>query len=123
FGGAMRGNLILQKYLGVTYRIALGSAGTTVASQQVLFNGSLNALDVASGPGGVIFGTAYTGNQVMIAIPVNAGSGFVPYDIHPWRAPAAGGAAFQIGGSGFGTLANTTVTIGGLAAQITSVTS
>jgi hypothetical protein len=122
FGGAMKGNLILQKYQSTTYRAVLGSGGTTVASQQTLFAGNFSGLDVTSGPGGVIFGTSYSGNQVMIAKPVGAGSGFVPFDIHPWRAPAAGGAAFEIGGMGFGTSANTTVTIGGIPAQVTSVT-
>src|SRR5258706_52843 len=73
----------------------------------------LEGLDVTTGPGGILVSADYTDNAVALAKPVNAGVGFQVYDIFPWRSSIAGGAFFEIGGSGFGTLGNTIVTIGG----------
>jgi hypothetical protein len=42
------------------------------------------------------------------------------FDIFPWRAPATGGGTFVIGGEDFDPT-NTTVTIGGQIATLTSV--
>ncbi len=121
FRGAMRGNLIVQKWNGPTRRVTLSSSGT--AAQAVTdLNVSLNSLDVTAGPAGVLVGADFTGGKLVLATPNDAAAtGLTVYDIFPWRAPISGGHAFVIGGSGFGTLANTTVTIDGVAASLTSV--
>ena len=45
------------------------------------------------------------------------------YDIFPFRAPAAGGNQFTIGGTNFGDINNTTVLIDGVEATLISVES
>ncbi|HYP15418.1 MAG TPA: kelch repeat-containing protein, partial [Bryobacteraceae bacterium] len=119
FNNAMRGELIAQKHGGATYRLKLSANGgsATVSNLSV----SLNSLDVTLAPGGVLFGTNYHANSVMIAKPNDATASTV-FDIFPWRAPKSGGASFTIAGAGFGTSANTTVSIGGVQAVLTSVT-
>jgi glucose/arabinose dehydrogenase len=123
FLGTMRGELIAQKHNGATYRVKLSADGTSVVSNTT-FPVALNSLDVIDAPGGVLVGTAYSNKKIMAAIPVDAAAtGLTVYDIFPWRAPTAGGQAFEIGGAGFGTLANTTVKIGTVTATLSSVTS
>jgi hypothetical protein len=121
FNGAMRGDLIAQKWNQFTYRIELspdGQSADTVSQLSV----NLNCLDILQGPGGVLIGIDYTENTIVIAPPNDvAASGVTVYDIFPWRAPATGGHPFVIGGSGFGALADTTVSIGGEPCTLTSV--
>ncbi len=120
--GAMRGHLLAQRYTGnkETYRIVLNEAGDQVTALSTL--GNMNSLDVSTGPGGVIFGFNYSGKNVQIAKPLESVTGTRVYDIFPWRAVTNHQAHFEIGGEEFGTLANTVVTIGGLDAEILSVT-
>jgi hypothetical protein len=121
FRGAMRGNLVIQKWNGPTRRVTLSASGTTAQAVTDL-NVSLNGLDVTTAPGGVLIGADFTGGKLVLATPSDAAAtGLTVYDIFPWRAPTSGGHPFVIGGSGFGTLANTTVTIDGVAASLTSV--
>lgn len=119
FQGAMRGDLLAQKWNGETYRVILAADGRSVVSKQTLPVG-LASLDITTGPGGVLFGMDFSSNKVVIARP-DPTPGFAVYDIFPWRAPATGGTGFVIGGEGFGTLADTTVTIDGIPAALTSV--
>ncbi len=122
FNGAMRGDLIAQKWNGPTHRIELTPDGRAVAAKTDL-PVSMNCLDIVQGPGGVIIGADYSDNKLVIARPVDiAATGLTAYDIRPWRAPATGGHSFVIGGSGFGDLANTSVTIGGVPATVQYVT-
>jgi hypothetical protein len=123
FGGAMRGDLILQQWNTSTYRATLDPTGGFVLSQEPL-PVALNSLDIIQGPGGAILGVDYGGGKVVVAKPVEPqpAAGIGVYDILPWRASAAGGASFVIGGAGFGTVADTSVTIGGIDCAIVSVT-
>lgn len=121
FNGALRGELLAQKWNGQTYRVKLTQDGRGVLSKQNL-PVSLNSLDLTTAPGGVVIGADYSGNQVVIARPEHT-AGLAVYDIFPWRAPQTGGQSFIICGNGFGTIGDTSVTIGGVPAQITSVTS
>jgi hypothetical protein len=58
---------------------------------------------------------------VKVAIPNDISvTGMAAFDIFPWRAPAIGGGKFIIGGQDFDP-GNTQVTIGGVAATLTSV--
>jgi hypothetical protein len=121
FGSAMRGDLLAQQWNGATYRITLSSHGRSVTSKVVLTN-SLGGLDILTGPGGVLIAVDHSQDALKIAKPIGgAVAGLDVYDIFPWRAPASGGTPFVIGGSGFGTTANTSVTIGGIPAVLTSV--
>jgi N-acetylneuraminic acid mutarotase/glucose/arabinose dehydrogenase len=120
FNSQMRGNLLVQHWQGELYRGVLAPDGRSLQSVGTL--ATPLGLDVVTGPGGVIFSTDYTNNKLVFLTPIDsAATGMVAYDIFPWRARADGSVAFTIGGVGFGTLANTAVTIGGVPATLTSV--
>ena len=121
FGGALRGQLLVQKWNDWLRRVELSPDGGTVVAIDTLE--PLHALDVVTGPGGALIGVDYSGNRVQAFLPQDAAAGELEaYDVTPWRGPATGGTRFVVGGRGFGTLANTSVTIGGKVATLTSVT-
>ena len=123
FGGQMKGDLIVQRWKGYASRIEMSDDGRSALSFANI-EPRTDALNLFTGPGGVIIGVKYQGHQVDVLIPQDAGAvGVTAYDISPWRALATGGTEFVIGGENFGTLAQTTVTIGGVPAPLTAVTS
>ena len=120
FNSAMRGDLLVQELDGILQRVRLGPSGTAVTSVSTLATSV--GLDVVTGPGGAIVVVDYNGSKVKVLRPNDAGAPTVgAYDIFPWRGRMDGTVPFVIGGVGFGTLANTTVTIGGVPATLTSV--
>jgi hypothetical protein len=120
FDGAMRGQLLVQKLDGVLQLVRLSNDGTAVTDVQTL--ASTSALDVLTGPGGAILTVDYTDSRISVLRPNDAGAPAVAaYDIFPWRGRADGNTTFVIGGAGFGTMGNTTVTVGGVTAVLTSV--
>ena len=122
FAGALRGQLLVQKWDDSILRVRLRADGRAVEEVAPL-NPLVQALDLTTGPGGALLAIDYTHDKVTPLVPNDAAAtGLSVYEITPWRAPAAGGTTFTIGGSGFGTLPTTTVTIGGVTAQLTSVT-
>ena len=80
-------------------------------------------LDVLTGFGGAIVGLNESDSRVAVIIPDDAKvTNMVAYEISDWRAPAKGGGQFTIGGTNFsGSLADTSVTIGGKNATVTNV--
>ncbi len=121
FQGQMRGNLILQKYLNKLRRVSLRPDGRGVLGQTP-FDPNTFGLGCLTAPGGVIVALDVNGNEVEILEPDDLTPlELVVHDIFPWRAPAGGGTPFVIAGRGFGTLATTSVTIGGLPAALTDV--
>ena len=61
-------------------------------------------------------------NYIRVYLPDDlAAVGLVVHDIFPWRGPEAGGTPFEIGGVGFGSLGNTTVTFDGIPATLFGV--
>lgn len=123
FGGQMRGELLMQRFGTKTRRVQLSEDKRWVADIKTL-DPNTTALDVTTGPGGAILAMDYLGDRVRVLVPVDAAAfGLTVYDIYPWRAPSTGGQRFEIGGEGFGSLAGTSVTIGGVPATLTSVTS
>jgi N-acetylneuraminic acid mutarotase len=123
FNNALRGNLLVQQFNSTLNRVVLGANGTSVQTVEPLA-GVADGLDVVTGPGGVIVGIDYEEHRLTIARPNDGAVGAMKaYDIFPWRARADGSTPFVIGGVGFGTLANTTVTIGGATATLASVSS
>ncbi len=123
FGNAMWNNLIFQKWNDDMYRAELAADSLSIDLAEVITTG-IDGLAAIQGPGGVIIGVDYTGDQVQLAEPDDAAvSGLTLYDIFPWRARADGTVPFVIGGENFGTLADTVVTIGGQTAALTSVSS
>jgi N-acetylneuraminic acid mutarotase/glucose/arabinose dehydrogenase len=124
FAGQLRGNLLTQRWNSYVKRLVLTPDGRSVLSAKNL-PPNISPLDVRTGPGGAILGVDYTSGRVTPLIPNDqAVMGAVTvYDIFPWRAPSTGGHPFVIGGVNFGTLGDTSVTIGGLPATLTSVTS
>ncbi len=120
FNSQMRGNLLVQHWHGGLYRGVLSADGQSLQSVTTL--ASTLGLDVVAGPGGAILSADYTNNKLVVIKPIDsAATRMAAYDIFPWRARADGSPPFTIGGTGFGALSGTTVTIGGVAATLTSV--
>lgn len=122
FGGAMRGDLVVQKYNGDARRITLATDGRSVTTVQNI-GPVTGALDIVEGPGGALIAVDFSGSEIEVLVPVeSAPATLTVTDIRPWRAPAAGGTPFVIGGRGFaGTVASSSVKIGNLQAVLTSV--
>jgi hypothetical protein len=120
FNSQMRGNLLAQHWKGSLYRAVLSADGQSLQSVTAL--ASTLGLSVVAGPGGAILSVDYSNNRLVVIKPIDSSApSMVAYDIFPWRARADGSPTFTIGGSGFGTLAGTTVKIGGVSATLTSV--
>ncbi len=136
FGGQLKGNLIAQRWNGFLYNVELSEDGRDVSNISLLETDVINdqgvsetknlleGLDVITGPGGALISIDHSDGAVYVSTPVDDSiTSMVAYDISDWRAPATGGGQFTIGGTNFsGLLADTSVTIGGKAATITSVT-
>jgi glucose/arabinose dehydrogenase len=123
FDGAVRGELVAAQMNGPTSRISLSEEGTSTTAIGTLFTHS-NAVGLVEAPGGVVLGIDGTNGKVTKAIPNDiAATELKVYDILPWRAPALGGHSFVIGGSNFGDLGNTSVTIDGNSAALSVVSS
>jgi glucose/arabinose dehydrogenase len=121
FGNAMRGDLLALRFTTQATRIELTDDKRGVEKTSVLAPW-LGGLNLLTGPGGALLSVDYYGGYVKTFLPDDVGAGgLTVYDIQPWRAPASGGQPFVIGGMGFGSLANTSVTIGGVPAALTSV--
>ncbi|MFT5152117.1 MAG: hypothetical protein ACI841_002108, partial [Planctomycetota bacterium] len=121
FDDAMRGNLIAQRYSDRSVRVELtpDRRGVVDVHEDIPY---MKGLSVVTGPGGALLAMDYTGNRVKIMEPSDISvSGPTAFDIHPWRATQTGGYPFVIGGENFGTLGDTSVTIGGLPATLTHV--
>ena len=119
----MRGDLIAQKMASYTYRLELSSDGRELDNWSQLggWNGSLG---VETAPGGAYIVLGQGLNYIRVYMPNDlAAVGLVVHDVFPWRGPETGGTPFVIGGVGFGTLGNTSVTFGGLPAVLDDVTS
>jgi N-acetylneuraminic acid mutarotase len=121
FGGQLHGDILVQHWNGEVHRVKLTADGRSVDSLTTVIGGP-TGLDIVEGPAGALLGANYTGNSVTVSIPAELPSALMTAtDITPWRAPAAGGAGFIIGGENFGTLVDTHVHIGGEEAVVTSV--
>lgn len=120
FGGQLRGDLFAQNWNGQVYGFKLSADGQQVVNTEN-YNFA-NGLDLLAAPGGAFVSIDLSQNSVKVAIPDDATPGMNAFDIFPWRAPAVGGSQFIIGGEEFNP-ANTTVTIGGQTATLTSVSS
>ncbi len=119
FGGQMRGDLLTQKYQATFWRVKLTEDGRSAMSASVL-SPVTGGLGLETGPGGALIISSYNANRVRVYLPNDlAVQGMTPYDITPWR--AVPNTFFTIGGMNFGTLANTSVTFGGVPATLTSV--
>ncbi len=120
FNSAMRGNLLAQRWKGEILRAVLAPDGRSLQSVTTLATNL--GLDVLAGPGGAILSMDYSKNRILVLKPNDSSAtGMVAYDIFPWRGIADGTVPFTIGGTGFGSLGNTTVRVGGVQATLTSV--
>jgi N-acetylneuraminic acid mutarotase len=121
FGGQMRGDLIVQEYQNKLRRVRLKADGRGLLGQFQL-DPNTGGVSCVVGPGGAIISFDYLNSQIEVLEPEDVTPvDFIVHDIYPWRAPASGGTPFTISGRGFGTLASTSVLIGGRPATLTSV--
>ncbi len=125
FNSQLRGDLIVMKWGGMMRSFRLSQDGRAVLNPAgTILTPWSWGLDIAMAPGGSIFAINYSGNDVRVQVPDDvAAIGLTPYDVFPGRGLNTGGVPFILGGQGFGTLANTSVTFNGVPAVLTSVTS
>lgn len=122
FGGQLLDQLVTQKYNGQVIFIDRADNGLSVESTQS-YSGIADGLDLLMGSGGTLYGIDFAQDRITVATPNTFASEPVAYDINLWRAPASGGLPFVIAGENFGDLSETSVTIGGTPAVLTSVSS
>jgi glucose/arabinose dehydrogenase/N-acetylneuraminic acid mutarotase len=125
FGGQLRGDLMVQKYNGVVRRVQLSADKLSVTSVTSLDPSLVSkGLNLRAGPGGALITIDYNGDKLRVSLPNDTSiNGPTVLDITPWRAANTGATPFVIGGENFGTLADTTVSIDGQPATLTSVDS
>ncbi|MCP3917961.1 MAG: hypothetical protein GY711_20635 [bacterium] len=123
FNSQLRGYLMAQKWNDLPRLVELSADKRSVESITTQNAPQMEGLGLLTGPGGAVLSTNFTDNRIEISVPNDVGAvGVTAYDITPWRASAAGGQLFVIGGVNFGNLGNTTVHVDGLPAALTSVT-
>jgi N-acetylneuraminic acid mutarotase/glucose/arabinose dehydrogenase len=119
FGGAMYGDLLMIRTTGTDLYRAKPSADGAHLSFISTLTDSLG-LDILASPGGAILFTDYYHSLLKILRPINQSAATTEaYDIFPNRAKNNNSAPFVIGGKGFS--GSTSVTIGGVAAAVSSV--
>jgi len=121
FQGQMRGNLIVQEYLNKLRRVRMKPDGRGTLGQNTIDPNTF-ALGCLTAPDGAIVSLDYEDSEVEVLVvddltPLT----LVVHDVFPWRAPSTGDTPFTLRGRGFGTLATTQVTIGGVPAELTDV--
>jgi len=120
FNSQMRGNILAQHWNAELINATLSADGRSAQNVSTLATGL--GLGLATGPGGAIISMDYSGNRIRVLTPNDSSAvGMIANDIFPWRSRPDGAVPFVIGGVGFGTMGNTTVTIGGVGATLTSV--
>ncbi|HKX45073.1 MAG TPA: hypothetical protein VJP77_00010, partial [Planctomycetota bacterium] len=118
FGGQLRGDLVVQKWANTARRIDLSPDGRKVLSVQPIGPWT-GGLSLEFGSGGALLVTDYGNKRTKVLVPNDVTPPALRVlDVTPWRGLAAGGQRFVLAGVGFGTLANTTVTFGGLPASL-----
>jgi glucose/arabinose dehydrogenase len=124
FGGQLRGNLLVMRLLSGMRFFELTQDGRSVVDPiPPLVPGSNDGLDLAVAPSGAIVVCDYFQNEVRVQVPDDiAAIGLAPYDVFPARGPNVNGVRFELGGSGFGPAATTSVLFNGVSAVLTSVT-
>lgn len=121
FGGQLRGDLMVQKWNSPPRWVELAPDGRSVEDVSVL-SANVNALDLTTGPAGVLISADFSNNKVHFIAPASGLTGpLAVFDVHPWRAPETGGGRFVIGGRSFGDLSNTSVFFGGVPVSLLSV--
>jgi len=120
FDGRLRGDLVVKRHLGGLQRVRLSADGRRSLGVARL-SGPSSAVGLVAGVGGALIELDLPGNLVRVLVPRARGRGLAIHDITPWRAPATGGRTFVLGGTGFGTLADTQVTLGGTPATLLEV--
>jgi hypothetical protein len=111
FGGQLRGQLLIGRYKGALYHVALSKDGRAVVGElQVLTEAG--GLDVTQGPDGTLFVVQNAKGQVMFHSPNEPALGkLYVTSVFPRRGPAEGGSILTLFGEKFGS--NPSVTVGG----------
>jgi N-acetylneuraminic acid mutarotase len=123
FQGQLRGQLFGQRWNSYLGRHELSADGRELVVSSIV-TPETNALCVRSGPGGALVICDFSLNKIKVLEPNDTSlMGMAALDIFPWRAPATGGTPFIIGGQGFGSLGDTSVSVGGVPATVTFVSS
>lgn len=123
FGGQMRRNLIVSKYMDGLYRVLLSSDGTKVISPVIPLVGT-DSLDVTQAPDGTLLAIAYSTMTIWYHKPMQAPTtNLMIYSVFPRRGGEAGGNAFSIYGENMNKDGGApTVTVGGKDCPVQSVT-
>lgn len=121
FGGAWRGDLIIQHFNNDILHYVEGPNGRW--NKDVIHEDALPttpALDVTFAPGGTLLSTSIGRVKIFVNIPKDPRekSGRpIPLDVTPWRDFERGGSTFIIGGFNFDNLDNVNVAFGGVSVK------
>ena len=124
FGGQLRGDLLVMRLgFGMRFFELTPDGRSVVDPVGLAVPGYNGGLDLTILPGGAIAVCDYYLGEVRVQVPDDvAAIGLAPVDVFPGRGPNVSGVRFEIGGSGFGAAATTTVLFNGVSAVLTSVT-
>jgi hypothetical protein len=114
FGGQLRGRLIIARYLGELWTVALSEDGESALSDEILLDPN-GGLDVAMGPDGTLFVAKNGEKKVIYLEPLElAESNLVVKSVFPRRGPQAGGSRLRIYGVNMDSFGTPTVSVGGV---------
>jgi hypothetical protein len=113
FGGQLRGRLIIARYLGELWSVALAEDGKSALTEEVLLS-EHGGLDVAMGPDGKLY-VAQNGQKRLIYLePLELPEAdLVVKSVFPRRGPQSGGSLLRVHGKNLDSFGPPTVTVGG----------
>jgi len=114
FGGQLRGRLVIARYLGELWTVALSEDGESALSDPVLLDVN-GGLDVAMAPDGTLFVAKNGEKKVIYLEPLELKDpNLVVKSVFPRRGSLAGGTRLHIYGKHLNAFGTPTVTVGGL---------
>ena len=119
FEGKLRGHLIVGKYKGGLYDVALSSDGRTAINKNATLLTESGGLSLAQGPDGTLFVARNDAGEVIFVTPKDTKSDdLLVKSVFPRRGPQVGGSLLRIYGHNFDKFGTPFVTVGGKACPL-----
>lgn len=119
FGSKLRGQLILGRYKGALYHVALSADGKSVLNKVPSELVKKGGIGVAQGPDGTLYAASVFAGEVVYHAPYEAPSlDLTVKSVFPRRGLNKGGSLLTLYGENLNTFGNPTVTVGGQACPV-----